>query len=238
MAEARPESGRDRHGPLAALLLVLTVVTGLVDAVSYFELGHVFVANMTGNVVFLGFAVADAKDFSIPASFAALLAFLLGALGGGRLAAARGQHRGRLLAAATCAETALVAAALAAVALLPSTPGALLQYALIVLLATAMGLQNATARRLGVPDLTTTVVTLTLAALASESSLAGGPAPSPRRRLYAVAAMFAGAALGALLLFRGAGVAGVLGTGLALLLGVAVVAHRLSASDAAWTRAA
>ena len=50
-----------RHGPLPPLLLGLTVVTGLVDAFSYLLLGHVFVANMTGNVVFLGFAIAGAK---------------------------------------------------------------------------------------------------------------------------------------------------------------------------------
>jgi uncharacterized protein DUF1275 len=43
------------HGPLPALMLVLTVVTGVVDAVSILSLGRVFVANMTGNVVFVGF---------------------------------------------------------------------------------------------------------------------------------------------------------------------------------------
>jgi len=75
----------ERHGPLPLLLLVLTMITGLVDAVSYLKLGHVFVANMTGNVVFLGFAVADAEDFSIPASLLAIAAFLAGALAGGRL---------------------------------------------------------------------------------------------------------------------------------------------------------
>ncbi|WP_020644830.1 DUF1275 family protein [Amycolatopsis balhimycina] len=41
MAETKP---RD----LAALLLALTVVTGVVDAVSFLGLGRVFVANMTG----------------------------------------------------------------------------------------------------------------------------------------------------------------------------------------------
>ncbi len=46
------------HGPLPVLLLALTVATGLVDAVSYLVLGHVFVANMTGNVVFSGFALS------------------------------------------------------------------------------------------------------------------------------------------------------------------------------------
>jgi hydrogenase/urease accessory protein HupE len=72
----------ERHGPLPLLLFVLTMVTGLVDSVSYLKLGHVFVANMTGNVVFLGFAVADAEDFSIPASLVAIVAFLAGALAG------------------------------------------------------------------------------------------------------------------------------------------------------------
>jgi uncharacterized membrane protein YoaK (UPF0700 family) len=65
------------HGPLPVLLLLLSVVTGLVDAVSYLALGHVFVANMTGNVVFLGFALAGAPGLSAPASLAALAAFLL-----------------------------------------------------------------------------------------------------------------------------------------------------------------
>src|SRR2546428_2760948 len=79
-------------GPLPVLLLVLTGVTGLVDAVSYLKLGHVFVANMTGNVVFLGFAVADAADFSIPASVLTIAAFLAGALVGGRIGSRAGPH--------------------------------------------------------------------------------------------------------------------------------------------------
>src|SRR5258707_9275564 len=85
----------DRYGPLPALLLVLTMVTGIVDAVSYLKLGHVFVANMTGNVVFLGFAIADPQNFSIPASLVAIGAFLTGAIAGGRLGLLFGRHRGR-----------------------------------------------------------------------------------------------------------------------------------------------
>ena len=80
---APPEG--DRHGPLQPLLLALTVVTGLVDAFSYLVLGHVFVANMTGNVVFLAFALVGAKGFSIGASLAALSAFAVGAAGSGRI---------------------------------------------------------------------------------------------------------------------------------------------------------
>ena len=70
-------TNQDRHGPLPTLLFVLTAVTGLVDAVSYLQLGHVFVANMTGNVVFLGFAASGAAGFSAAASLVAIAAFLV-----------------------------------------------------------------------------------------------------------------------------------------------------------------
>src|ERR1700712_1348240 len=81
-----PSHGDRRpDGPLPELLLALTVVTGLVDAFSYLSLGHVFVANMTGNVIFLGFALVGVPGFDVAASLVALAAFALGALAGGRL---------------------------------------------------------------------------------------------------------------------------------------------------------
>jgi uncharacterized membrane protein YoaK (UPF0700 family) len=76
------------------------------------------------------------------------------------------------------------------------------RYPLIVPLAIAMGIQNATARRLAVPDLTTTVLTLTLTGIAADSRLAGGTGGHPARRLIAVTAMFTGALLGALLVIN------------------------------------
>ena len=224
----------DREGPLPLLLLVLTTVTGLVDAVSYLALGHVFVANMTGNVVFLGFAAAGAEGFSIPASLVAIAAFLASAIVGGRLGAATAQHRGRFLANAISVEIVLVGAALA----LSLTSVAPYQgpaaYALIVLLALAMGLQNATARRLAVADLTTTVLTLTLTGLAADSALAGGKNPRPGRRALATLTMFAGAGVGALLLFR-VGASAVLALALALLVVDGFVAWRHASSADAWT---
>src|SRR4029450_4963754 len=95
------------HGPLPVLLVCLTVVTGLVDAISYLRLGHVFVANMTGNVVFLGFALAGVGEISVVASLLAVLAFALGAAVGGRWAAGRAVHRGHLLAATTSVQAGL-----------------------------------------------------------------------------------------------------------------------------------
>src|SRR5450759_2825627 len=86
------DKARAQH--LVRLLVGMTVVTGLVDAVSYLALGRVFVANMTGNVVFLGFAWAGDASLSAAASLLALAAFLLGALAGGELAARSGAHRG------------------------------------------------------------------------------------------------------------------------------------------------
>src|SRR5882757_8893802 len=70
-------------------LLGMTAVTGLVDAVSFLSLGHVFTANMTGNVVFLAFAIAGVPELSIARSSCALGAFLVGALVGGRTMAGR-----------------------------------------------------------------------------------------------------------------------------------------------------
>jgi uncharacterized membrane protein YoaK (UPF0700 family) len=227
----------DREGPLPALLLVLTGVTGLVDAVSYLRLGHVFVANMTGNVVFLGFAVADAADFSVFASLLAIAAFLAGAFAGGGIGSSAGHHRARLLAITTGLQVALVGTAfgISTVGLDPG--GGLVGSSLIALLAVAMGLQNATARRLGVPDLTTTVLTLTLTGLAADSTLAGGGNPRPGRRLLATASMFLGAAVGALLVLH-AGVAAALALALALLVLNTIASARHWSSTAAWTAGA
>jgi uncharacterized membrane protein YoaK (UPF0700 family) len=226
----------ERHGPLPLLLLVLTAVTGLVDAFSYFQLGQVFVANMTGNVVFLGFAVAGASGFSVFATLTAVGAFLVGALAGGRLATRTAQHRGRFLAIATGYKIVLVGIALAIVAFGPGPTDPASQYTLISLLAASMGLQNATARRLRVPDLTTTVLTLTLTGLAAESRLAGGDGSNESRRIAATLAMLAGAAVGTMLIFS-VGPAAVLALVLTLLAFNGVVAARTLQSNAPWTTA-
>ncbi|MEU2339169.1 YoaK family protein [Streptomyces sp. NPDC013172] len=224
----------DRHGPLPPLLLTLTVVTGMVDAVSYLSLGHVFVANMTGNVVFLGFALAGAPNLSGLASVVALAAFLVGALAGGRLGTRFATHRGNLLKTATAVGTVLVAAAVAVTAITDGRAGTGVQYTLIVFLGLALGLQNAVARRLGVPDMTTTVLTLTLTGLAADSTLAGGAAPRPGRRVLSVLAMLLGAFAGAELLLHGHLVL-TLGLALLLLLVTSLATHRLADGDPAWT---
>jgi uncharacterized membrane protein YoaK (UPF0700 family) len=182
---------------LVPLLIVMTIVTGTVDAVSILRLGHVFVANMTGNVVFLGFALAGAAGFSFSAAIVALVAFLGGAAVAARTI--RSSPRRQALARATAAEATLAAAA-TLVALAAS--GTAARYTMTVLLAVAMGGQNAIVRRLAVPDLTTTVLTMTLTGLAADKSrLSTSPSPA-RRRVAAVTAMLTGAVGGALLVLH------------------------------------
>jgi uncharacterized membrane protein YoaK (UPF0700 family) len=221
------------YGPLPALLVLLTVVTGLVDAVSYIALGHVFVANMTGNIVFLGFAVAGAPGLSIWASLAALGAFLLGALVGGRIGAALGAHRGRYLRAASGTSLSLLVVAVVVSAAVGQPVTGAARYALIVPLGLAMGVQNAMARRLAVPDLTTTVLTLTLTGVAADSRLAGGPGGHASRRLVSAAAMLIGALIGALLVVNVDLVLPLVAAALIVAI-TAITVHRLSRPDSGW----
>jgi len=193
MAVSSPLSSRQT----VAALLALTAVTGLVDAVSYLRLGRVFVANMTGNVVFLGFSVDPHSGLSPVASLIAIAGFVLGSLAGGRVAHTMAARPDRWLATAFAAEAVILGlvAVLTGTGVLPFAGNA--RFATIVVLAAALGVQNSTVRHLGAPDLTTTVLTLTLTGLTADSALAGGPGAKPHRRLGSVAAMLAGAAAGA-----------------------------------------
>lgn len=188
-----------RH-PLTRALLVLTFTTGLVDAVSYLALGRVFTANMTGNVVLLGFGIAGSAGLPVVAPTVSLGAFLLGAAAGGALVKRSGERHPALVAFALGAETSLLAIAAVVAATSSVHPGSAAAYSAIVLLAFAMGVRNATVRRIGVPDLTTTVLTMTLTGLAADARPAGGSGKGSLRRLSAAMAMLTGAVAGALLL--------------------------------------
>jgi uncharacterized membrane protein YoaK (UPF0700 family) len=201
------------YGPMPALLLILTAVTGVVDAVSILALGRVFVANMTGNVVFAGFAIVGAPGFSLSSSLFALAGFLAGAAIGGALITRAGQDRAVLLRAGVIAEAVFAAAALA-VAAASAAPGVSRGTAAIAgppfgdattdgvaaLLAVGMGVQNAVARKLALPDLTTTVLTMTLTGIGADLRASFRADPKGRaegraalgRRLLAIGTMLAG----------------------------------------------
>jgi uncharacterized membrane protein YoaK (UPF0700 family) len=219
------------HGPLPSLMLALTVLTGIVDAVSILSLGRVFVANMTGNVVFVGFAIAGAAGYSAAASLSALAGFLAGAGAGGAMVGRHGTHRGRLLTIITTGELVLVLTALAAAALSGPHLHEATRIAIAALLALAMGAQNATVRDLHVFDLTTTVLTMTLTGIAAD--LRGHDHFAIVRRALAVAAMLIGAVAGAVLVLEVSTVAA-LALSAALLAAVAVTAGARSRAPAPW----
>lgn len=219
---------------LLGLLMVLTMTTGVIDAVSFVGLGHVFTANMTGNVVFLGFALAGVEDLSVERSLVALAAFAAGALVGGRLANRSTRPPAQQLAMAAAAEALLLAGA-AIVGFGQAVPPDLFTaHVLIVLTAIGMGIRNAVVRKLGVADVTTTVLTLTITGLAADSALAGGSRTRLGRKAVSVLCMLVGALAGTAIL-RSWGFTPPLALAALLAAGVSVGALRKSKASEATT---
>lgn len=219
------------HGRLPAMLIGLTLVTGLVDAVSILALGRVFVANMTGNVVFVGFALAGAPGFSLVASLLGLAGFLIGARLGGELVARRAKERRALFLIGLELEVGLLALAAVILELTgsPVSPGP--RDGAVVCCAVAMGVRNAVVRRLAVPDLTTTVLTMTLTGVAADRQASARGATRLRRGL-AVGTMLGGAVLGAVVVRHLGAAAGLwFATGVsALVLAVAATSRPAAAT--------
>ncbi len=182
------------------LMLALTFSTGIVDAVGYLGLDRVFTGNMTGNVVILAMAIAGGDDLPILGPILALLAFMVGAAVAGR--ALRG--RTSAWSARTTGVLVMVAVVLAilSVAMLTvSDPPHWLLLVVTAALGFAMGGQAGGAWHVGVKDVTTVVVTSTLAGLAADSIFGAGVDGHPwRRRAGAVVLLGLGAAAGALTL--------------------------------------
>jgi uncharacterized membrane protein YoaK (UPF0700 family) len=183
---------------LPRVLLVMTLATGVIDAVSYLGLGRVFSANMTGNVVLLGFGIAGTGGLPVIAPLVSAFAFVLGAAAGGRLGVATTDQRRRQITITLATEVVLIVLAGTLAAILNVRPDHVTGDAIIALLAFAMGVRNTTVRALGVPDLTTTVLTMTLTGLSADSRLAGGSGKGTVRRSAAVVSMLVGAIVGAL----------------------------------------
>ncbi|MCR2794170.1 DUF1275 domain-containing protein [Microbacterium sp. zg.Y625] len=185
------------------LMMVLTFVTGVVDAVGFLALDRVFVGNMTGNIVILGMAVAGADDLPILGPAIALGTFTLGAFMAGFVLRRRRKEWGgavTVLLAAGAAVLAGLGVAFLVPAWADSWP---LELVASSLTAAVMGVQAAVARSLGVADMTTVVVTSTLTSLASESLVERGAKGLWNRRFAAIAVIFLGAVIGALLLVFG-----------------------------------
>ncbi len=197
------ESLRPDRLALAATF-TLTFVTGIVDAVGFLALDRVFTGNMTGNIVILGMGVAGADELPVLGPAIALVAFTAAAWVAGlvlrrpRATNPPGWHH-RVTVLLTVGAFALAAITVTAAVAGP-VPGPALQVAMAAATAAVMGQQAVAARTLAVTDMTTVVVTSTLASLAGETWSRGGSGVVFNRRLGAIVTIFAGALLGALLL--------------------------------------
>jgi uncharacterized membrane protein YoaK (UPF0700 family) len=181
------------HGRLPALLLALTLLSGFVDATTVLSLGHVFVANMTGNLVFIGFGLAQTVGFSLVTSLIAFGGFIVGIEACRRWARVRPQ-RLLLLRDVLIGQAVLLAAAAVACGAAGGSPTGATRYAVVAIAAAAMGGQNAAARRMGVTELTTSVMTGTVVTLISNLDR---PGAAELRQAFGVVVLVAGAAIGA-----------------------------------------
>ncbi|HEY3994381.1 MAG TPA: YoaK family protein [Mycobacterium sp.] len=178
-------------------LLLLTFATGLADATSILVLGHVFVANMTGNTIFLGFWLAPNTTIDLRAVAVAMPTFVCTTIVSGRLARRFGDRTRPWITTVLTTEITL----LVVLSILAGT-GTLHYYdntklIMIGILAVTFGLQHSSARQFGIQELSTTVLTSTIVSLGLDSRLAGGTGDRQKLRLTVVFTMCAGAFLGA-----------------------------------------
>jgi uncharacterized membrane protein YoaK (UPF0700 family) len=178
-------------------LLLLTFATGLIDAVSVLVLGHVFVANMTGNVIFLGFWFAPHSGVDMMAAVVSFISFLVGTVLGGRLARHLDAQVRRWLTVALGIEVVIMVtlSILAGTGVLDYHDNSKL--ILIAGLAVTFGSQNAMARQFGIQELSTTVLTSTIVGIGFDSRLAGGTGQREKLRYGVVLTMLSGAIIGA-----------------------------------------
>lgn len=222
----------ERDGPLPAMLLGLTVLVGIVDATSIL-LANVFVASMTGNVVFLGLAIAGAPGFSVGRSLLPVVSFSVGAILGSRALRSAGTHRGRALRNVLGVKIVMAMIVTGVVVAAHGHFDARTRDYVIILLALSMGSQLAAIRSLSVRDLPTVVLTLTITGALVEASR-GLNDPVMVRRILAVLAFLVGVLAGGLLYLHVA-VSASLGLGLAIIVAVAISAHLVSrGGDESW----
>jgi uncharacterized membrane protein YoaK (UPF0700 family) len=223
----------ERDGPLPALLLALTVLAGMVDATSILRLGHVFVATITGNLVFLGLAAAGASGFAVGTSALAIGGFIVGTLIGGQACRAARSHRGLALRNVLAVKLSVACAVtLIAVFTGPHLPiGA--RDTMVVLLAMSFGAQLAAIRYLKVPDLVTVVLTMTITSLLTERE-SGWRDPKILRRVLSLVAFAVGALSGALLILN-VGIVAALLSSLAIIVAVTIIAYVVSRTSTSWS---
>lgn len=195
--------------PVTVGVYAITSICGMLDAASYLGLGHVFVEIMTGNLVFLVFAVgskgtpgaASALPAGVVPYLIAMGTFAIGAVAGGRLARLGGHLGGRR--AGFAVEWLAIGAALVVTVVAQPTATSTSRYVVVAILSAGMGVQNAMMRRWGIADLATNVMTLTMTALIADSALGGGDSTRAARRSVSIGLFAVSAGFGAFLVRYG-----------------------------------
>jgi uncharacterized membrane protein YoaK (UPF0700 family) len=208
----------------SAALLILTAATGAIDGVSYLALDRVFTGNMTGNVLFIGFGLVGVAGIPVVNNLVALLAFMLGAVIGSRVTR-HGAHEVRLPRASMVVLSVgtVLVLVLSVVWLSVGTIGTPVMIGITGGLALLLGAQAAAVKHIGIRDLSTVVVTMTMVNLASDSRLAGGRGASWFRRVAAIATMGLGALASAAVTLHLGGAYALLLAGLIMAVAVALM---------------
>jgi uncharacterized membrane protein YoaK (UPF0700 family) len=180
-------------------VVLLTVTTGAVDAVTFLLLGKVFSSVITGNLVLLGVSAATRTSSEAIHSGVALAGYMAGVAVGAALAGRGADHGAtwpRSVTVTLAAELCVLAAFCVGWELSGGRPhdGALL--VLLVLTASAMGMQSAAVRTLG--QMSSTYLTSTLTGIVA--ALVTGRLPEAMgRSLGVIAAIVVGALAGGVL---------------------------------------
>ncbi len=209
------EAGRTAGSPplpphMPALMVVLTGVTGMVEAASLLALGPAFTAMQTGNVLFLAFGAAGAGRLETLAPGVSLAAFVAGVVGGSHLESVSEIRGRRWFVIGLLAEAGLILIAAGIGWGLAPQYGSPAPRHLVAtaVLALAMGLRNTTIMRANVPGVPTTLVTRSMTAFIGASAMGrettyGFGTAGWKLRGLSILAMFAGGFLGALVLRAG-----------------------------------
>ncbi|MFF7892680.1 YoaK family protein [Streptomyces sp. NPDC007907] len=225
MSDASPVLATDARR--VAVMTVLTVLAGAVDAVSFLTMGKVFCALATGNVLFLSFALAGEGDVPVARPATAIVAFMAGAAVAGLVLQHLADRRGPWFPVGLLCEAVLLVSA-GALALARNGTGAVPaadDHGVVALVALAMGVRASTVLRVHVPGMPTLLSQTAIAELINDvlrhprAALRGMTAKQrlARMRWTATAGgIFSGGVLGTLLLVP-------LGTGRALLVIAAAV---------------
>ncbi|KAF1680061.1 MULTISPECIES: YoaK family protein [Bacillus] len=150
-----------------SLLILLCLTAGIVDVIGYLSLGHVFTANMTGNIVLLGLGIGKSLEATVFHSLIALIGFISGVMISTLIV---GKAENTLWPPAVTKALAVEAFILFVFSCLSFYSAFVPVYILIILLSISMGMQTMAAKKLGVAGITSIVLTGTLASLLEDLS--------------------------------------------------------------------